>query len=91
MKRNSFLRILLGSRALLTAPLSLLAKVYAKIKEKAGYKTGSGTDRFENLITLFDRDTFYTKISTKDTDGDLYVYKSLSVKKGLPNLNFHYN
>lgn len=50
----------------------------------------AGKDRFSNPISLFEGDTFYTKVATKDTDGDLYVYESTRLKSGGPALHFHY-
>jgi mannose-6-phosphate isomerase-like protein (cupin superfamily) len=91
MKRNTFLRILSITGAVLASPISVIAKNYTMLREKADYKTDAGADRFQKPINLFDGDTFYTKISTKDTDGDLYVYESSRVKKGGPNLHLHYN
>ncbi|MDN3581542.1 cupin domain-containing protein [Mucilaginibacter flavus] len=90
MKRNTFLRILSVTGAVLASPVSSIAKSYTMLREKAGYKTDAGADRFQKPINLFDGDTFYTKVSTKDTDGDLYVYESSRVKKGGPNLHLHY-
>ncbi|MGF7082823.1 cupin domain-containing protein [Mucilaginibacter sp. UYCu711] len=60
------------------------------MREKTGYKTDAGTDRFQKPINLFDGDTFYTKVATKATDGDLYIFESSRVKKGGPNLHLHY-
>jgi hypothetical protein len=60
-----------------------IAKSYARLREKTGFKTDAGTDRFQKPISLFDGDTFYTKVSTKDTDGDLYIYESSRVKKAV--------
>jgi mannose-6-phosphate isomerase-like protein (cupin superfamily) len=90
MKRNNFLQILIGTGAVLISPVSLLARGYSKLREKAGFKIDAGTDRFQKPINLFDGDTFYTKVSAKDTDGDLYVYESSRVKKGGPNLHVHH-
>jgi mannose-6-phosphate isomerase-like protein (cupin superfamily) len=91
MKRNTFLRILSVTGAVLASPISSIAKNYARFREKTGYKTDAGADRFQKPISLFDGDTFYTKVSTRDTDGDLYIYESSRVKKGGPNLHLHYN
>jgi len=91
MKRNTFLRMLSIAGAVLASPVILIAKSYTMLREKNGYKIDSGTDRFQKPVNLFDGDTFYTKVSAKDTDGDLYVYESSRVKKGGPNLHLHYN
>ena len=55
------------------------------------FKVGAGKDRFDKSITFFEGDTFYTKVSTKDTEGDLYIYESSRIKKGGPALHKHYN
>ncbi len=92
MKRNIFLRILsLTSAAVFASPIGSIAKTYIMFREKAGFKTDAGADRFQKPINLFDGDTFYTKVSAKDTDGDMYVYESSRVKKGGPNLHVHPN
>lgn len=90
MKRDAFLRILSLSGAVLASPLSLSAKIYTIFREKSGFKTDAGGDRFQKPISLFDGDTFYTKVSSSDTDGDFYVYESSRVKKGGPNLHVHH-
>ena len=89
MKRNIFLRTMAFAGAAFIAPLSGMAKSYARLREKAGFKTDAGADRFQKPIQLFDGDTFYTKVSAKDTDGDVYIYESSRVKKGGPNLHIH--
>jgi mannose-6-phosphate isomerase-like protein (cupin superfamily) len=89
MKRNSFLKISLTIAASLTAPLAALAK-YRKDREKKVIKVISGEDRFGKPISLFQGDTFYTKISTTDTDGDIYVFESTREKEGGPALHLHY-
>jgi len=91
MKRNTFLRTLAVAGTILANPLGSIAKGRDKLREKIGFKTDTNADRFEKPINLFDGDTFYTKVSTKDTDGDLYIYESSRVKKGGPNLHVHYD
>jgi mannose-6-phosphate isomerase-like protein (cupin superfamily) len=91
MKRNTFLRTLAVASAMMGHPLGSIAKSYHWLREKTGFKTDAGTDRFRKPINLFDLDTFFTKVSAKDTDGDLYVYESSRIKKGGPNLHLHYD
>jgi mannose-6-phosphate isomerase-like protein (cupin superfamily) len=52
---------------------------------------GTGKDRFDKSISLFEGDTFFTKISTRDTNGDLYVFESTRVKNGGPAQHYHYD
>jgi hypothetical protein len=89
MKRSSFLKGSLVFSTLVAAPLHLLSRIRARVRK--GFKVASGKDRFDKSIALLEGDTFYTKVSTKDTDGDLYVFESTRVKKGGPALHYHYN
>lgn len=91
MKRNTFLHALSIAGVTLVSPLGSVAKAYTRLREKNGFKTDAGADRFQKPISLFDGDTFYAKVSAKDTDGDLYIYESSRVKKGGPNLHVHYS
>ena len=91
MKRNTFLRSIFGAGIILSSPFGALAKSHEKTRVKSGFKTVAGEDRFQKPINLFGGDTFYTKVSTKDTDGDLYIYESSRVKNGGPALHFHYS
>ncbi|MDQ3278786.1 MAG: cupin domain-containing protein [Bacteroidota bacterium] len=50
-----------------------------------------GKDRYDKPLSLFEGDKFYTKVATKDTDGDLYIFDSTRVKEGGPPLHYHYN
>ncbi|MCE6987809.1 hypothetical protein [Dyadobacter sp. CY323] len=72
MNRAHFLKLsllvpfsanLLGERRLLRAD-----------RLKKGFNVGNGKDRFDKSISLLEGDTFYTKISSKDTNGDLYAF-----------------
>jgi len=90
MKRNTFVRALMGAATFLAIPFDGVANNLFKTREKKGCKTDAGADRAQNPMHLFDGDTFYTKVSTRDTDGDMYVYESTRVKKGGPNLHVHY-
>jgi len=90
MKRNSFLRIFITASAFLTAPLYSNAKRLFKTRDAKGFKVDSGNDRFGKSISLLEGDSFFTKISTKDTDGDMYAFESTRVKKGGTTLHYHY-
>lgn len=90
MQRNSFLRLFTAAGALLTVPFTSFAKWQSKDRVDKGFKVDSGKDRFEKPITLLEGDTFYTKISSKDTNRDIYVYESSRIKKGGPALHYHY-
>jgi mannose-6-phosphate isomerase-like protein (cupin superfamily) len=90
MKRNSFLKLSLAAIASLTAPLAAMARYIKKVRVDKGIKVLSGEDRFGKPITVFEGDTFYTKVSTSDTDGDVYVFESTRVKEGGPSIHLHY-
>jgi hypothetical protein len=85
MNRNSFFKASLAIGIFLTAPFAALAKINSKKRVDKGIKVDSGKDRFGKPISLFDGDTFNTKISTADTDGDVYVFESTRVKEGGPS------
>ena len=89
MNRNSFLKAFLAAGAFLTAPITAMAGIMRKRIDK-GIRVNAGKDRFDKPITLFEGDSFYTKVSTKDTDGDLYIFESTRDKKGGPALHYHY-
>ena len=89
MERNSFLKLGLAIGAFLSAPFDVLAKSRDKNRIDKGFKVDAGKDRFDKSINILEGDTFYTKVSTKDTDGDLYIYESTRVKEGGPPLHYH--
>ncbi|PWS30996.1 cupin domain-containing protein [Pedobacter paludis] len=88
MKRKSFFQILAG---LAIFPSVALSRVVNTLKINKGFMVPSGADRNKKPINLFEGDTFYTKVSAKDTDGSLYIYESTRVKKGGPALHYHYD
>lgn len=90
MNRNSFLKASLAIGTLLTAPLAAIAKITSKKRVDKGIKVDAGKDRFAKPVSLFEGDTFYTKVSTADTDGDVFVFESTRVKEGGPSLHLHY-
>lgn len=91
MQRNSFLKLCFTLSAFVSAPLTLLAKAADRKRYNKGFKVDAGKDRFGRNIRPFDGDTFFTKVSSKDTDGDLYVFESTRVLEGGPALHFHYD
>ncbi len=88
MKRHSFLKFCAAVGTYLAAPFSASAKPTDRIGK--GIKVDAGKDRFDQPISLLEGDTFYTKVSTKDTDGDIYVFESTRVKEGGPTFHLHY-
>jgi len=90
MNRNSFLKASLAVGTFLAVPFAAIAKINFKKRVAKGIKVDSGKDRFDKSISLFEGDTFYTKVSTADTDGDVYVFESVRVKEGGPSFHLHY-
>ena len=90
MNRNSFLKLCMAAGAFFSAPFSTIAKINRRIKVDKGIKVDAGKDRFDKPMSLFDGDTFYTKVSTEDTNGGIYIFESTRDKKGGPPLHYHY-
>jgi mannose-6-phosphate isomerase-like protein (cupin superfamily) len=90
MKRNTFLKFCLSAGTLLTATVSVLGKSKHKERIDKGLFVQAGKDRFDKPISLFQGDTFLTKVSTADTNGDVYVFESIREKEGGPSLHLHY-
>lgn len=90
MKRISFLKLFLTVGSFVTIPFSALGKFRKENRDDKGFKVDAGKDRFNDSISLFDGDTFCCKVSTKDTDGDMYIFESSRDKKGGPPLHYHY-
>jgi len=90
MKRSSFMKMGIAASAVLTIPFAGFANRKGNNRNAKPFKVDAGKDRFDKAITLFEGDTFYTKVSAKDSEGDLYVYESTRVKKGGPALHLHY-
>jgi mannose-6-phosphate isomerase-like protein (cupin superfamily) len=90
MKRLSFLKTCLSTCALVSTPFIIFAKSVKRFRVKEGFKVDSGKDRMNKSISLFEGDTFDSKVSTKDTDGDIYVFESKRVKEGGPSHHYHF-
>jgi len=91
MRRSSFIKTVLASASGLTIPFTLLAKRLSGQKTDKGFFVAAGKDRFDKSLSIFEGDTFYCKVSTKDTDGSMYVLESTRDKKGGPPLHIHYD
>jgi mannose-6-phosphate isomerase-like protein (cupin superfamily) len=89
MKRNNFLRLCLAAGSVLAAPFLSKAGSGLREKIKKGFKVGAGRDRFDQSISLLEGDTFFTKVSSSDTDGEIYVFESTRLKEGGPFLHYH--
>ena len=91
MQRSNFIKMFTAAGTFLAMPFTLLAREKDAERVTDGFTVGAGKARFDKPITLFEGDKFFTKVSAKDTDGDLYVYESIRVKKGGPPLHRHYS
>jgi mannose-6-phosphate isomerase-like protein (cupin superfamily) len=91
MKRSSFLKLGIAIGSLLTAPFNSIARYKSQKREDKGFKVDAGKDRFDKSISPFEGDRFYTKVSTKDTDGGMYVFESTRLNEGGPVLHIHYD
>ncbi|MGZ5134024.1 MAG: cupin domain-containing protein [Flavitalea sp.] len=91
MKRNSFLKASLTTGAAIIFPFTLIAKTLKTFRIGNGFMVGSGKDRNNKSISLFEGDTFDCKVSTKDTDGDIFVFESRRTKEGGPIHHYHFD
>lgn len=89
MKRTSFIQYAGGIVASLAAQVTAMARIRSAPRDK-GFKVDAGKSRTGKNMSLFDGDTFFTKVSTRDTNGDLYVFESIRSNEGGPPLHFHY-
>ncbi len=90
MKRNSFLKLSVAAASFVVAPFAAIAGSIKKYREQKGFKVDAGKGRLDKKIALFEGDTFFTKISPTDTNGDLYVFESTRVKEGGPSHHYHF-
>jgi mannose-6-phosphate isomerase-like protein (cupin superfamily) len=90
MNRNLFLKASFAIGAFLSAPFIAVGKINRQRRIDKAIKVDAGKDRLNKPISLFEGDTFYTKVSTVDTDGDVYVFESIRVKEGGPTFHLHY-
>lgn len=91
MERSKFLKLGLSAGALLAFSGKILAGIKFKARVDKGYLVPAGKDRFDKSQPVFGGDMFYTKVSGRDTDNDLYVFESSREKEGGPALHFHYD
>ena len=91
MNRQSFLQRCLAFGSLLAAPLAFFGQQSNKKRINKGVKVEAGKDRLDQPLSLLEGDQFFCKVSTKDTDGDLYIFESTRDKKGGPSFHYHYD
>ena len=88
MQRNSFIKFCIAAGILTLSPFS--ARARRKRIEK-GIFVPSGKDRHDAPFTRQPGDIIFNKVSTSDTDGELYIFDTTRVKEGGPALHFHYS
>lgn len=91
MKRTNFLQICLAASAIVMTPLNSIAKSVKKFLREKGFMVPATKDRNDKSISLFEGDIFDCKVSTKDTDGDFYIFESKRVKEGGPSHHYHFD
>ncbi|SIT28644.1 Cupin domain-containing protein [Filimonas lacunae] len=91
MERKSFLKSCFTIGAIAATPFQLIAKGFSRLRVNNGFMVAAGKTRSEKAITLLEGDTFFSKISSKDTDGDIYVFESSRVKEGGPAHHLHFS
>lgn len=89
MQRSSFVKLLLTAGAAIINPVTSAAKHLSGKRTGKGFMVAAGKDRNDHSITLMEGDTFFTKIGTADTNGDMYLFESTRVKEGGPPLHVH--
>ncbi|MBC7851507.1 MAG: cupin domain-containing protein [Chitinophagaceae bacterium] len=90
MQRQQFIKACLAAGTAIAAPFALAAKRLRIFREKTGFLVANGKGREDKKMTLFEGDTFYTKVSSKDTEGDIYVFESTRIKEGGPTHHLHF-
>ncbi len=91
MKRKNFTKVCLAVSSFVWSPIAFLTSAARSVRASKGFKVDSGKDRFDKAISPIEGDTFFTKISTKDTDGDMYVFESTRLKEGGPAHHIHFD
>ena len=88
MKRNSFVKFCIAAGISTFSPFSVKAK---RKRIKKGIFVQAGKDRHNTPFTRQPGDIIFNKVSTSDTDGDLYIFDTTRIKEGGPPLHFHYS
>jgi mannose-6-phosphate isomerase-like protein (cupin superfamily) len=89
MKRTTFIQRLTAVVMFIATPVVAITKTLSSGRGK-GFKVDAGKSRSGKNVSLFDGDTFFTKVSGKDTNGDLFVFESTRSNEGGPPLHYHF-
>jgi mannose-6-phosphate isomerase-like protein (cupin superfamily) len=90
MKRNLFFKKLLAATVIISTPFAAFANAFPKKRNDKGFKVNNGKDRSDKPLSLFEGDTFFSKVTSADADNDLYIFESTRIKNGGPTEHFHY-
>ena len=88
MQRNSFVKFCIAAGILILSPFSVKAR---RKRIEKGIFVQAGKDRHNTPFTRLPGDIIFNKVSTSDTDGDLYIFDTTRIKEGGPPLHFHYS
>lgn len=91
MERKSFLTSCVAIGAVIATPFNLIARAYSLLRADSGFMVETGKSRSGKALSLFEGDTFFSKIAAKDTDGDMYVFESTRSKEGGPAHHLHFS
>lgn len=88
MQRNSFFKLCISAGLMIVSPISSWAR---RMRTQKGIFVQAGKDRFNKALTRQPGDIIFNKVSSSDTDGDLYIMDTTRIKEGGPPLHYHYN
>jgi mannose-6-phosphate isomerase-like protein (cupin superfamily) len=87
MRRNYFIRLCMAASAITLFPFDARAKK----RIGKGLFVQSGKDRFGKPFAHFGTDNLFNKVSSSDSDGDLYIIDTTRTAPGGPPLHIHYD
>ena len=87
MQRNSFLKTCTALFVMAGSSFQAFAR---KFRTSGAILVRAGEARNDQPMTLFEGDTFHTKVATADSDGDVFVFESTRLKEGGPSYHLHY-
>jgi mannose-6-phosphate isomerase-like protein (cupin superfamily) len=82
------MKFCIAAGLLITSPMIVTA---SRRRIQKGIFVQAGKDRHNNPYTRQPGDLIFNKVSTSDTDGDLYIFDTTRIKEGGPPLHFHYS
>ena len=88
MRRNHFLKFCIAAAISVVSPFTGKA---GRRRIQKGIFVRAGKDRHNNPFTRQPGDIIFNKVSTSDTDGELYIFDTTRIKEGGPPLHFHYS